>query len=178
MLLDVPWIRNSAEPLQTILNHEKAVDFAVFGVAMFIGWFYYTAGYYKAEVIYTVSKEGYTLDRVVIYAKPVRIEGKYAIRLKSKEDRPYGDFSEVLREEFGVTYYDPNKVKRRCSEDCFIVIDAGVVELKPNVMIKKEIHLKALTAEEPIEFEVTLYPVKGGWVIHVGNTKNVIDYSS
>ncbi len=142
-------------------------------------WFYYTAGHYEVTIYYTKLESRYTLDSIAVYAKPYRLEGLYEVRLISKEDVSSGEFSEVLKREFGVVRFDPAKVKRHCEKydedvECFIRIDAGVVQLKPNVASRSFFPLKALTASEPIEFNVILYPVKGGWVCHVGDVKIVV----
>ncbi len=142
-------------------------------------WFYYTAGHYEATIYYTKSESGYTLDGVAVYARPYRLESLYEVRLISKEDISSGEFSEVLKREFGVVRFDPAKVRRHCERydedvECFVRIDAGVVKLKPNVATRSFLPLKALTASEPIEFNVILYPVRGGWVCHVGDVKIIV----
>lgn len=132
---------------------------------------YYTAGEYSAVIHYEKTERGYVLRGVEIYAKPYRLSGKYYLRLFYEADR-YDDF--------GLIYFDRSKVRitRKVEEGesyYMLYINAEVIPLSKDTEFTKYIDLKGcLIVKRPLDFDVELVPLKGGWCIIVSDTKIVI----
>jgi len=130
---------------------------------------YFTAGDYRAVIYYEKTDGAYILRGVEIYAKPQRISGKYRLRLSFDADR-YSDF--------GLIYFDRSVVSiTHDVEEGYIlrVYPKDVIFLRQNTELSRYIDLGGcLIVKKPLDFDVELVPLGGGWVITIGETKVVI----
>ena len=154
-------LKNKSEDLSTKVFILSVSFISLFIVVLTLG-LYYTAGEYEAVLYYEKKGDVFVLKGVDLYAKPQRLSGEYRLVLSLREDVP----------SFGLVSYDPSVVKITydANEEEYVlrVHPDEIVILKPNTAIFKHFDFNScLTAKRPLDFDVSLNPVGGGWVVNI-----------
>lgn len=108
------------------------------------------------------------MNGIDLYAKPQRISSKYRLKLS---------FDAELHSQFKLLFYDPSMVKITCNAegDYILAVYAEDIILKQNIEFSKYFDFRdCLTVKNPLDFDVALVPVGGGWVINIGDTEVVV----
>jgi hypothetical protein len=139
-------------------------------IIVLIGHIYFTAGEHEAVIYYKKEGDMFVLKGVKVHVKPQRLSGKYRLKLSFNADT-YG--------EFGLVSYDPTMVRisyNSYEEEYILVVYAKeVITLKQNTEYAKYFDFGGcLVVKKPLDFDVSLVPVGGGWVINIGNTEVLV----
>ena len=156
-----------------------------------------TAGDYSGEVLLAKTNNGYTVEGLLIRARPERLQGNYLVTLVfhvratlkgAGESLPRSMAEDVARQYVEVTC--PAKYEYRVgtpsmlekvtvgasSEATFdipvyITVKGFKVRLEPGKETRVDVKLKAgcIVIREYIGLDLMLEPVAGGFVVNVGN---------